>query len=302
MKFDLQRRVLDAWLEHALTAEKIRLQRETAALAALSARSAAGRVEGGASGRDLLQAEVDAALADDELARLEATLRGQRAQLNALVGRRPDASLDPPSALPAPRPIPADDARLLAAAAESPELAALAHATKAREHALDFAKQQFIPDFNPFGGFTGSMEQVAGIVVSLPARIPMLLGAVRESRALLARAEATAEQARLDREAAFVAALAALRDHERQVALLEGRVLPAVTRTLESTRGGYSAGALGFTDLAAGERLVLELRGLVAEARIARERRLAELEALAGFDVETLSTSADPGARPRASS
>jgi hypothetical protein len=117
----------------------------------------------------------------------------------------------------------------------------------------------------------------------------MILGTIRESRALLARAEATAAQARLDRDAAFVAALAALRDHERQVALIEGRVLPAVERTLASTRGAYTAGALGFPDVAAGERLVLELRALLAEARIARERRLAELEALAGFDVETLS-------------
>jgi hypothetical protein len=53
-------------------------------------------------------------------------------------------------------------------------------------------------------------------------------------------------------------------------------------------------------DLSAGERLVLELRGLLAEARIARERRLAELEALAGFDVETLIH--DAGAAPGASS
>jgi len=289
MKFDLQRRVLDAWLAHALTAEKLRLQRETLALARLGAQSAAGRVEAGATGRELFEAEVEAALAEDALARLEAELRGERAALNGLLGRAPEAPLAPPAALPAPRPLPADDARLLAtAAAASPDLAALAHAATAREHALDFAKQQLIPDFNPFGGFTGSLEQVAGIMASLPIRVPMILGAVRESRALLARAEATARQARLDRDAAFVATLAALRDAERQAALVRDRVLPAAERTLASARGAYTAGGLGYPELAAAERLMLELRGLLAEARIARERRLAELEALAGLDVETL--------------
>jgi outer membrane protein, heavy metal efflux system len=289
VKFTLQQEVLTEWLDYALLAEKVRLARQDVALLTLLDATAAGRVGAGGPQRDLVQAGIDRRLAENRLAALEAELPQQRARLNALLGRAPHAPLVPPASLPAARPLAADDAGLLAlGVGANPELRALVRESEGRADAVRLARQQYIPDFNPFGGITGSMQQVAGIAVSLPARITMIRGAVREAREALARADAMLRQARLDREARFVATLHALRDAERQTALLEDDVLPATEQDIADARALYTAGSGTLGDLVAAERALLDLQVLRAEERIARETRLAELEALAGVDVETL--------------
>jgi outer membrane protein TolC len=89
-----------------------------------------------------------------------------------------------------------------------------------------------------------------------------------------------------------VATLVALRDLERQERLVAERVLPLATRAAANARASYETGALGLGDVVQSEQVVLELRMLLAEARTARETKLAELEALAGVDVETLGATA----------
>ncbi len=289
-KFDLQRRVLTAWLDLVLAAERVRLAREQLTLLDVALDGTRTRVGAGGAQGELLAAELASAQAEDALRRLEADVPQRRAALNGLLGRTGDVPLEPPPSLPDPRALPASDARLLALAVErSPELAALAHEVTARDDALDWAWQQYIPDVNPFAGVTGSMEQVAGIVASLPARIPMIAGAVREARHMLQRAEAVARQTRHERVATFVATLTALRESERQARFLGDRLEPIARQAVEATRDRYVAGTSSLDDLLAAERAVVDVRMALAESRIARETRLAELEALAGVDMETLS-------------
>jgi cobalt-zinc-cadmium efflux system outer membrane protein len=289
MKFDLQRRVLVAWADWALLGERLRVQRALLDLRRLRVASAAGRLLAGGLEQEWLRADVDAGMAEDALRRLEAEVPQQRARLNALAARPAGAPLALPAALPAPRAMPADDAALLAlGAAANRDVAALAHEVASRDAAVDRARQEFIPDINPFASTTGSMEQVAGMMASLPTRVPIILGGIREARAMLARADAMARQAVVDRRADFVATLAALRDLERQAALVDARLLPGAERTAANARARYETGGLPAADWLEAESLVLELRLLRAEARSARDARLAELEALAGVDVETL--------------
>lgn len=291
LKFELQKRVLTAWLEWVLTAEHARLARETAAILAVGRDAAARTVATGGMQAELAEAEAAYALAEDEAARRAAELGRRRAMLNALVGRPVEAPLAPPAVLPAARPLPVDDDALLAIGTTgNPELGALAHDIARHDEAVGLARQQWIPDLNPFAGFTGSIEQVAGLMASIPVRIPMILAGIREARTILQRARATARQTTLDRQALFAATLLALRDAERQVALLDGRVLPLAAARVRAARTAYEAGELRLGELLAAERMPLELRGLLAEARIARETRLAELEALAGVDVERMPT------------
>jgi outer membrane protein TolC len=153
---------------------------------------------------------------------------------------------------------------------------------------VDLARQQYIPDFNPFAGVTGGIEQVVGMAVSIPATIPRVRAGVAAARAMLRASEARAAQAGLDRRARFIAALSALRDGERQEAVFAADVLPLAETLAASTEQTYAAGAAAFEDTIEARRLVLDVRLLVAEARATRERRLAEIEALAGIDVEAL--------------
>src|SRR5205085_10346240 len=115
----------------------------------------ASRVQAGGAQTDLLRADVTLRLARNQLATLEADLAQQRSMLNAMLARQEDAPLAPPSAIPDPRGVPGDDAAMLTAAARNnPELQSLAHQIAGRQDALELARMQYIPDFNPSFGIT----------------------------------------------------------------------------------------------------------------------------------------------------
>jgi len=91
-----------------------------------------------------------------------------------------------------------------------------------------------------------------------------------------------------DRAASFVANLIIMRNAERQVELYRRSVVPSVQQLINASQQDYAAGTVGFADLIDSERTYVGVRLMVAQARIEREKRLAELEALAGVDIETL--------------
>ena len=291
-KFDLQRRVLNAWIDYALLAEQVRIRRENTSLLKLLNETAAGRVRAGGAQQDLLRTDIEYRMADDELRTMESELPRMRAMLNAMLGRAPDAPLTPPVRLPEPRPVPSDDASLLAVGvAANPELKALAFEASGRRDALERARMEYLPDVNPFAAVTGDVEQVIGIDVMLPTVLPRIKGMVKEARADLRRVRAMARQTRLDRAAEYVAAVYALRNSERQAALFEKQVLPSAQRVLDSVRQSYSAGTGAYLELIEAQRTLLDVRLTVAEAKAAREKNLADLEALAGTDIETIAAS-----------
>lgn len=288
-KFELQRKVLSAWIDYALQAEKVRVQRENLSLLKLLSDTAEGRVRAGGSQQDLLRTDVQYQLAENELRSMEAELPQQRAKINAMLGRSADAALAAPDRLPSPRDLPADDAAIIAmGVAASPQLSELAFQVKGRRDALERARMEYLPDINPSFALTGSIERVVGAMVTLPTVVPRINGMIDEARADLRRSEAMARQTGLDRAAEYVATLYALRNSERQATLFQDRVLPAAERVLVGVRQSYTSGGSGYLDLIEAQRTLLEVRLTVVEARAAREKHLADLEALAGVDVETL--------------
>ena len=288
-KFALQKQVLQAWLDLALMEEQIHIQRDNTSLLKLISDTAADRVRAGAPQQDLLKAQIEHRLAEAELSKMESQQRSMRAMLNGMIGRKPADTLSLPKSLPEPRPLWADDAQLIAAAVDAnPELAALARDVASRQDALELARMQFIPDINPVAAFTGSVSQVVGAMVIVPTTIPAIKASIAEARAMLRATQAMARQTGADRAAGFVAALYALRNAESQVTLFRETVLPKAEQALSSSRQAYSAGQIGFIELIDSQRTLLDVRLMIAQARIGREKQLAELESLAGIDVETL--------------
>ena len=90
-----------------------------------------------------------------------------------------------------------------------------------------------------------------------------------------------------ERAGSFVANRYTMRNAERQMELYQRRVAPATEKLVSSSQNAY-AGAVGFADLIDSERMLISVRRMVADAQIEREKRLVELEALAGVDIETL--------------
>ena len=289
-KFDLQRKLLNGWYDYALMAERIRIAQSNLALLRLISETAAGRVRAGAQQLDLLRADVEQRRAEDELRGMESQLPQMRAMLNAMLARSPDAPLAPPNQIPPARPVPADDARLLALAADNnPELTSLAHRVRGRQDALELARLQYIPDLNPSFSFTGSVSQVVGLGLSIPSIMPKVQGMVKEARAELRATQAMYRQTKFDRSAQVVAALYAMRNSERQAVLFDQQIIPAAIRIADNTRDAYSRGQMSFIELIEAQRTLLAARLTAVEARAAREKSLADLEALLGLDIETLS-------------
>ena len=288
-KFDLQRKVLTEYLSLLVHEEKIRIQRDNVALLKLLADSAADRVRAGGAQQDLLRAQTQFRLAENELASMESEHMSMRAMLNGMLARDAQAPLALPTTLPAPRAVWADDAALIAVAVDNnPDLSRLSREVAGRKDALELARMAYIPDINPMAGFNGSVSQMIGAMLVLPTTIPEIRGKIDESRAMLRASQAMLRQARSDRAGSFVAALYAMRNAERQAAVFQETILPRAQQALASTRQAYSTGTGSFTDLIDAQRTLLDVRVMIADARIEREKRLAELEALAGVDVETL--------------
>jgi outer membrane protein TolC len=296
-RLELQRKVINAWYDYALQAERVRIQQSNLSLLRLVSDTAVNRVQAGAQQQELLRAEIEYRRAEDELKVMGAELPRMQAMLNAMMAREPGAPLEPPREIPAPRPLTTTDAQLLALAAEhNPELAALAAQVKGREDGLQLAKLQYIPDFNPFGGFTGTMSQFVGLGISIPTFLPEVEGMVKQAKAELHEMLAMYRQTKFDRAAGVVAALYTLRTSERQADVFRRRIIPVAERVVENVRQAYSAGTGSFIDLIDAQRTLLEVRLTAAEAQAAREKSLGDLEALVGVSVESLPS--HPATRP----
>lgn len=283
-RFALKRRVLTTWWEHALAGERLRVARDAQALAQLGVATATARAASGEGVADAVAGDVGVLEADAELGRLDAEQTMLRATLNALLLRPAAAPLEAPALLPPPRPIPPDGTLTTR---DNPELRALAHEVAGREEALDLAWQQIIPDVNPFVGLTGSMERAAGLMLSIPVRIPLIRAGIAEARAMLSRSEALRDQAAHDTDADLIGTLAALRDADRRAVLWSDRIVPALVQVATMRRASFAGdGDLG--ELLDAERAVLDARLLAAELRVARETRLAQLEEIVGADAEAL--------------
>lgn len=297
LRFDLQRRTLQAWYDYALLAEQQRVAEARAALARVDVATAAARVAGGAERASLIAADAATHRADDDQATLAASVRRARAELNAMLARPPESPLSPPAEIESGRPLPANDAWILAVAAErDPELAILASEVQGRDDALALARLRYIPDFNPFVGTEGAAAQMAGVVISIPTMLREVGAMIRAARAELDGARARERQARFDRASAVLVALVTARDADRRAAVYAGPLRDAAERAVVTADLAYAGDAGTYDALLEARRLPLDVRLLAAEARTLREKAVADLEALLGIDAETL-TAAEPGDR-----
>jgi outer membrane protein TolC len=297
VKFELQRKVLSIYLDLALAEEKIRIEQENLRLLKLMSDSASSRAQAGGPLQDLLKTRIEADMVENELANLEAEANSMRGLLNGMLARDAKASLRLPPSLPPPRPVAASDAQLIALAVDqNPDLAALARQVAGRRNAVELARLAYLPDFIPSASVTGSVSQVNSTMVMLPTKLPAIRAAIAEAEAMTQSAQAMLRQTRSDRAASFVANLYIMRNAERQAALYQERIVPAAEQLINSSRNDYASGRLAFADLIDSQRILIAVRRTVAQVKIEREKRLAEIEALAGVDIETLGRPATAGA------
>jgi len=302
----LRERVLLAWWDWTLLGEQVAIQEQRVALVASLQGSASAALMVGGPQRDVARRQVEAGMALVELDELLAMVPGQRAALNALLARAPDA----PLAWPTPGapwsgrpedelPLPTDEAILATGMAANPELAELVAMAEAREQALDLADMRHEPNLAPSFTASGGSSESVGLMLTLPTTVPAVQAAVRAARADLDEAQARLRQADFDTRAALLAMLATLRNDEHRLVRLRDEIVPAARALLDNARAGY---ATGLDDLAAyveARSAVLDVDLALAEARAARARHLASLERITGTELRN-TPRADDATQPLA--
>jgi outer membrane protein TolC len=197
VKFDLQRRVLDAYLDLALNEELIRIERDNITYLKLLSNSASDRAEAGGPMQDLFKSLIESETAQDDLAGLEAKNNSIRGKLNGLLGRDPSAQLNLARELPPPRQVVVDDSVLITVGvAQNPELGALAQQVAGRNDAVELARLAYLPDLIPTASITGSVSQSIGAMLMVPTRLPALRAAVEDAKAMTRSADPTTDSKR----------------------------------------------------------------------------------------------------------
>ena len=292
-KLELRTRLLGAYLDYALLAEDLRLKEADLGLLEQSAGVAETKVRSGSSSNaELLAARNERDLAASDLATLQSRVPGQAASINALLGRDPGEPIALPLQLPAERALPYSDEEIASFISErNPEITALAHDVAARELAVKLMKQQYIPDFglNVQGDLEGLAQSLMAMATVPVVRREAIEASIRQARAELEASRAARQEAQNDLGASALMALYDLRNVEREIGLLTNTVIPRAGQAVETARVEYRTGRIPLGDLIERQRAVLDLRVMLAELRIEREKQLLEIEMAAGlFPLDTI--------------
>jgi len=263
-QFELRSKLLTAYAEYALTAELLRLEEENVQLIKTVSSAVEAKNRAGLGGQqDLLRTENELDLTQNELATFQSILPGERAGLNALLNRAPDAPIPVPENVASSKPLRNNEEALLKLAAErNPELLALAHETSAEKAAAKLASLQYIPDISLSANtdLAGITQSLMGMVTLPLFRYEAINAAVAQAEANIKAKEAMRRQSTNDIAATLVMDLYTVRDSERQLQLFTGTILPRAEQAVSITRSSYETGQASLLDFLDTQRSLIALK------------------------------------------
>lgn len=246
-------------------------------------------ISGKAGQRDVLKARVELARMGNMQVNLAQEQETNRAMMNLLLNRPPDAPLGAPE-----DPNPAEFSwkweELREAALENrPELRAAAASEEAAGAGLWAARSEFLPDimmqYRQRNMKMGHDSHDAMLGLSLPLWFWKPGAMVREARAERDRSRVEHEALRnmtlYEVKNLFVRAQTAA----RLIELYRTSVLPQAEQSLRVTQAAYQSDRAGFLDLIEASRTVLDFRLESYAATAEYLRTLAELERAVGMDL-----------------
>lgn len=250
----IEARVRNAWYDLVLARALDRLiaeRRETARQieATTRERYAAGL----AVQQDVLRAQVELARIDELKAAQRAAIASRLAELNRLLGRPQDATLDTAAELPAIAAIPSTGTIVASALARSPEAAAARQGIETGKLRVQIAKKNFLPDFVVSGGSMyrgnfamGPMWQV-GVGISLPVWVnKRQQNQLAEAQARVAEQTAQTDVVGRELELRTRERIAQLESANDVATLYHEKVVPLDELSYESALASYQAGKVPF--------------------------------------------------------
>ncbi len=248
---------------------------------------------GKGSQADVLKAQVELSLLQQQLPVLAQRRKTAAAMLNTLLDRGPSSPLglaQEPSPLPIEQPL--DDLSSLALN-DRPELKAAELDVQRSEQSRALAQRQYYPDFNVavqrFQNYQANDGFGAYVAMSIPFAFwtkPKYDAGVQEAAASVAAAQA--QQHTLENMTRFQVddLLAKFRATDLVAMLYRTTILPQAEQSLESARIGYRAGKGSFLDLIDAQRAWRGFQHEYFKAIVDRQNRLAELEQVVGVTLD----------------
>jgi outer membrane protein TolC len=248
---------------------------------------------GKGSQADVLKAQVELSLLQQQLPVLEQRRKTAGAMLNTLLDRDPSLPLglaqEPPQ-LPIDQPL--DDLHRLALN-DRPELKAAELDVQRSEQSHALAQRQYYPDFNVafqrFQNYQANDGFGAYVAMSIPFAFwtkPKYDAGVQEAAAAVSVAQA--QQHTLENLTRFQVddLLAKLRATDQVATLYRTTILPQAEQSLESARVGYRVGKGSFLDLIDAQRTWRGFQQEYFKAIVDRQHRLTELEQVVGITLD----------------
>ena len=248
---------------------------------------------------DLEKIAVEIKSMESEQRSLEIVRRSQRAELNGVLNRPPDAVLAavilPVVDTPA---VPA--AELFSrAVAQNPELAALRQEVAAAGAAQVLAKLEAKPDYDLGLGLDTTLVPTVKAGMTLPVNRTRIRAGIAEALATRQAAEARYRAAATDVQARVVMALAGIEDADRILRDYAGSIVPATRKLLDSQLAAYGSGGGDLLAILDTERVLVDFQRLTLRARTDRLRYYADLEELLGAPLLQLGPAQNAGAQTK---
>ncbi|TMQ57426.1 MAG: TolC family protein [Candidatus Eisenbacteria bacterium] len=243
---------------------------------------------GSAGLEDVLQAEMELAMLDQQEIALARQSRVLQAQLNALLQRDPGSPLSNPPQKITEGGVPSRVDSLQQLAKElRPELRGWAAQREARKADLSLARRQRLPDFTFSARYDRYWEAAevrpsVGVAFNLPIQLGRLRAAEREARAGVEQAEARRQESEARVASEVESALAEVWESWHEIHILQDRVVPSAERVLLAIRASYENNRLDFPALLNAERDVARARLQLDAARVANLQALANLDRAVG--------------------
>jgi len=248
-----------------------------------------------ASGRglqqDVLQAEVEHVLLEQQRLVLDQQRRSLRATINELLNRAPDQPLPPPAPLAPPSRLPGVETVRAATATTHPEIRRLEATLAAELTSAELEEKSSLPDLNAFIGYSDAWDEVdkrlqLGVSINLPIGRSRRRAERDAARADARQTEHALEGQRITLLAALEAAYAEVEESEVTFQLYGQRLLPLAQDTLDAAIADYQSGASEFINVINAERQKLATEQGRERALADYWRRRAELDRITGVDNE----------------
>ncbi len=291
---DLVARLKQAYYDLFLAQKTIQIHHEQVELLRQFFEIANAKFRAGkGSQADVLKAQVELSLLQQQLPVLDQRRKTASAMLNTLLDRAPSSPLglaQEPSQLPIEKPL--DDLHSLALN-DRPELKAAELDVQRSEQSRALAQRQYYPDFNVavqrFQNYQANDGFGAYVAMSIPFAFwtkPKYDAGVQEAAAAVLVAQA--QQHTMENLTRFQVndLLAKLQATDQVATLYRTTILPQAEQSLESARLGYRVGKGSFLDLIDAQRAWRGFQHEYFKAIVDRQNRLAELEQVVGITLE----------------